>query len=95
VQLQWTEAAEQDLEQINAYYTEQAGSRIAAGNVLAIISNANTLLEMPNRSRPGRVPNTRELVLQDLPFLLPYRVAGDSIQILRVFHTARQQPGCW
>ena len=95
MQLQWTEAAEQYLEQINAYYTEQAGSRLAADNVLAIIHSANALLEMPNRSRPGRVPNTRELVLQDLPFLLPYRVVGNSIQILRVFHTARQPPEQW
>ncbi len=95
MQLQWTEAAKQDLEQINAYYTEQAGKRIAVDNVLAIIRSANALLEMPNRSRPGRVPNTRELVLPALPFLLPYRVVGNSVQILRVFHTARQLPERW
>ena len=45
---------------------------------------------MPNRSRPGRIPGTRELVLLNLPFLLPYRVQNNCIQVLRVFHMARQ-----
>jgi toxin ParE1/3/4 len=68
---------------------------MATEHVLNIISNAQSLLAMPNRSRPGRVPDTRELVLQSLPFVLPYRVVGNHIQVLRVFHTARQLPEYW
>ncbi|WP_230407513.1 type II toxin-antitoxin system RelE/ParE family toxin [Plesiomonas shigelloides] len=42
--------------------------------------------------RPGRVPGTRELVVQPYPFLLQYRVQGDEIKILRVFHTRQRFP---
>jgi toxin ParE1/3/4 len=95
VQLQWTDAAEQDLEQIHDYYKQVAGSRIAADNILNILHAAEALRDMPNRSRPGRVPGTRELVLLNLPFLLPYRVQNNCIQVLRVFHMARQHPAEW
>lgn len=46
----------------------------------------------PHMGRPGRVPGTRELVLPNLPFIIPYQVKGDQLQILRVYHTARQWP---
>ena len=95
VQLQWTDAAEQDLEHIHTHYENEAGSLIAVDNILHILHAAETLRELPNRSRPGRVPGTRELVLQNLPFILPYRVKGGCIQVLRVFHTARQHPAEW
>ena len=95
MQLQWTDAAEQDLDNIHTHYEQTAGCLIAVENILNILRAAETLLVLPNRSRPGRVSGTRELVLQDLPFIVPYRVKGDRIQVLRVFHTARQQPAEW
>jgi toxin ParE1/3/4 len=42
--------------------------------------------------RPGRVPGTRELVVSDTPFILPYRVRDSAVEILAVFHGARQWP---
>ncbi|MGY3929215.1 type II toxin-antitoxin system RelE/ParE family toxin [Aeromonas simiae] len=45
--------------------------------------------------RPGRVPGTRELVVQPYPFLIPYRVKGEEIHILRVFHTRLRLPSHW
>jgi toxin ParE1/3/4 len=50
------------------------------------------LIAQPHMGRPGRVPGTRELVVSDLPYVIPYRVRGHTIQILRVFHTARKWP---
>lgn len=35
---------------------------------------------------------TRELVITGTPYLVPYRVVGDVIVILRVLHGARQWP---
>jgi len=40
--------------------------------------------------RPGRVPETRELVIQ--PYIVAYRVKGGIVQILRVLHSAREWP---
>jgi toxin ParE1/3/4 len=47
---------------------------------------------MPHRGRPGRWPGTRELVIPRTPYIVPYRVQGDLIEILRVFHGARRWP---
>jgi len=50
------------------------------------------LPRQPSLGRPGRVPGTRELVVGGTPYLVPYRVVGDRIDIIRVFHGARQWP---
>jgi len=42
--------------------------------------------------RPGRVPSTRELVIPSTPYLVPYWVRDDCIEVLRVFHAARRWP---
>jgi toxin ParE1/3/4 len=42
--------------------------------------------------RAGRVPGTRELVIAGTPFIIPYRVAENTIQILRVLHGKRKWP---
>jgi toxin ParE1/3/4 len=42
--------------------------------------------------RPGRVPGTRELVIPGTRFIVPYRLQGNTIQVLRVFHGARRWP---
>jgi len=40
----------------------------------------------------GRVEGTRELVGPDTPYLVPYRVPGYAVEILRVFCGARKWP---
>lgn len=49
----------------------------------------------PEVGHPGRVPGTRELVLANYPYLLPYRVRKDVVEILRVFHTSQRPPAVW
>ncbi len=95
MRLQWTELAARDLEIIANYYEQEAGARIAATNILKIIAAVKTLLKAPHQSRPGRIPGTRELVIDKLPFLVPYRVKNEAIHVLRVFHTAQQPPDRW
>jgi toxin ParE1/3/4 len=38
------------------------------------------------------VPGTRELVVTRFPYILPYRVREQAVEILRVFHTSRKWP---
>ena len=47
---------------------------------------------MPDSGRPGRLPKTRELVVAGSPYFIPYRVIGDTIEIIRVIHGARPWP---
>jgi plasmid stabilization system protein ParE len=42
--------------------------------------------------RPGRVDGTRKLVIQRTPYIAAYRVAGNTIRILRVLHGAQIWP---
>jgi toxin ParE1/3/4 len=46
----------------------------------------------PALGRAGRVAGTRELVVAEAPYIIPYRVRGDAVEILRVFHAARKWP---
>jgi toxin ParE1/3/4 len=42
--------------------------------------------------RTERVRGTLELVIQGLPYIVPYRIKGNDVQILSVFHSARKWP---
>src|SRR3990167_5363868 len=81
----WSPEAIDDLVSLRAYISEDdpaAAQRIA----LHIIDNVEVLLaENPQMGRAGRVPGTRELLIPNTPFIVPYRVQGETLQILRVF----------
>lgn len=87
----FTNAARADLEEIHAYIARESVER--AQDVVAIIQLATERLAIfPESGRPGRRRDTRELVLHRLPYILPYRVIGDRVMILRVQHTSSQWP---
>ena len=65
----------------------------AANRMVRRIREAVRILsDQPDAGRPGRVHGTRELVIADTPFILPYRVVNNTVQILRVLHGARKWP---
>ncbi|ETW95415.1 MAG: hypothetical protein ETSY1_30775 [Candidatus Entotheonella factor] len=49
-------------------------------------------MEHPHLGRVGRVADTRELVITDTPYIVPYMVSEDRIILLRVLHGAQQWP---
>lgn len=53
------------------------------------------LAEHPEMGRPGRIFGTRELVLEKYSYIVPYRIRGNEVQVLRVFHTSRRPPESW
>jgi plasmid stabilization system protein ParE len=59
---------------------------------MTIRAAAARLLDHPALGRPGRVPGTRELVVSGTPYILPYRVQGETVQILHVLHGAQRWP---
>jgi toxin ParE1/3/4 len=92
VTLIWSPEAIDDLTALRAYI-EQDDPAAARRIALHIIHNVESLLpDNPEMGRPGRVPGTRELVIPRTPFIVPYRLAGDTIQVLRIFHGARRWP---
>lgn len=95
MQLKWTELADADLESIEAHISEANSPTIAIDVVLNIIDSVQLILpEHPKAGRQGRVKNTRELVVDGLPFIVIYReqLSEARIEILRVLHDAQQWP---
>ena len=91
MRVRWLRRALLNLDQ-EASYIAQDNPKAAAEFVLHLRDSALMLGEQPNLGRSGRIPGTRELVVANLPYILPYRVRNDAIEILRVFHTARKWP---
>jgi toxin ParE1/3/4 len=88
----WSPEAIQDLISLRAYIAEDspAGARRIVARVLHAVEHL--LPDNPQMGRPGRVPGTRELVIPQTPYIVPYRVQRSTLQILRVFHGARRWP---
>ncbi len=75
-----------------ASYIALDNPKAAAELVIHLRDNVLILGDQPNLGRPGRIPGTRELVVTKFPYILPYRVRNETVEILRVFHTARKWP---
>ena len=50
------------------------------------------LADFPASGRPGRWPNTRELVVPGTPYILPYCVKDNELWIIAVLHAAKKWP---
>ena len=89
--IRWTERAVRRLDQIGAFI-EKDNPAAAARVVARIVSAVDNLAEHPAIGRVGRVKGTRELVLADIPYIIPHRVVGGQIEILTVMHAAQRWP---
>lgn len=87
----WTRLAVEDLgHSWNYIAADNVG---AADAVMERIARAvESLLSYQNLGRPGRVKGTRELVVVGTPFVVPYRIKKDRIEILAVIHGSRRWP---
>lgn len=87
----WFKRAIWDLKSVKDYIGQD--NSLAAQQIVQRIKNKVFLLsEQPGIGRPGRVPGTKELLVDQTPYVLPYRVRDNKIEILRVLHTSRQWP---
>lgn len=87
----WVRLALNDLNEVGEFIGQDNPE--AANRVLKRIWDAtNMLADHPYAGRAGRVPGTRELVIVGIPFIIPYRVVEDTIQILRVLNGKRKWP---
>lgn len=85
----WLDRVVTDLEAVRdciAHDDPDAASRVAQ----VILRAVDLLATAPAMGRAGRKPGTRELVVSGTPYIMPYRVRGQRIEILRVFHARRQ-----
>ena len=87
----WLRQALRNLDDEATYIAadDAAAARLVVKRALDAVA---LLPAQPGLGRPGRVPGTRELVVLKTRYIVPYRVRGDVIELLRVFHTSRRLP---
>jgi addiction module RelE/StbE family toxin len=91
MKIKWVRLALADLEEA-AEFILKDNPEAAPKMIRRIWVAAQLLAEHPDAGRAGRVPGTRELIIGGPPFILPYRVKDNTLQILRVLHSSRKWP---
>ena len=91
MRIRWTRKALANLEEHAEYIARD--DPVAAAQIVDKIYHAIQMLsDHPGVGRSGRVPGTRELVVSGTPYIVPYRVQKQAVEILRVFHGSRRWP---
>jgi plasmid stabilization system protein ParE len=91
LRINWLKRALLDLDEAESYIMRNNPSA-AAEVVLSIVRTVSMLGLQPGLGRPGRVSGTKELVVPDTPYNVPYRVKENTVQVLRVYHSSRKWP---
>lgn len=91
MQVKWLRRAIHDLDEVEAYIAHDNPS-MAAEVVVRIIKAVSLLKTQPGIGRVGRFQGSKELVIPKIPYIVPYRVKEDTVEILRVYHTSRKWP---
>lgn len=87
----WAEPAIRDLSAARAYIARERPVA-ARAQIELVLSAVAGLVEFPQAGRPGRRHGTRELVVPRTPYVVPYRVREQTIEILRVLHGRQRWP---
>lgn len=94
MKIRWLLRASNSLEAIVDFVAQDNPS---AADILAKkIRNATvSLKDFPEMGKPGRIAGTRELIVPSTPYIIPYRIREDEVQILHVVHASRKWEGGW
>lgn len=74
-------------------YIWPASAQAARSIDRRIVERAQQLRRFPRLGRPGRIEGTRELVVPPTPYVIAYRIDGQTVRILRVIHGMMRWPG--
>ncbi|MDI7864121.1 type II toxin-antitoxin system RelE/ParE family toxin [Rhizobiaceae bacterium n13] len=88
--IRWTVRALRRLDEIGAYI-EHDDPDAAARVIARLVASVDMLVDLPTAGRIGRIAGTRELVLSDIPYIIPYRVRQD-VEIITVMHASQKWP---
>ena len=96
MQIKWLRKALANLNE-EAEYISRDDPAMARAIVQQIHEAVSLLAKNPSLGSPGRIFGTRELVIPDTRYLVPYRVRPrlKRVEVLRVFHTSRKLPEHW
>ncbi len=64
----------------------------AAAVAERILRSVDLLATQPQMGRPGRILGSRELVVTGTPYIVPYRIRGEQLELIAVFHGRQKWP---
>jgi toxin ParE1/3/4 len=87
----WSRRAIRHLESLREYIAKDSEQKavLVARRILKAVDLVQT---QPDMGRPGRVLGTRELVVPDTPYIIPYRVRRERLELIAVFHGRQKWP---
>lgn len=89
--IRWTHTAQRDRDDAIDYLMQESPASALLVD-WRIDEGLPILYQHPYAGRIGRARGTRELIVQDAPYIAVYRVEGQEILILRLLHMARRWP---
>ncbi len=95
MKLYWAPGAIKDHRHLRAYIAQdnpRAAPGAATEIATKVLDSVERLLKFPASGRPGRLPNTRELVIPGTPLVIPYTLTDRGVEIIAVLHGARRRP---
>jgi toxin ParE1/3/4 len=91
LKVRWTTQAADDLEAVFDFIAKDKPS--AARRIARKVRDCSRLLaRYPRLGRAGNEPATREIRVDGTPLILVYRVSGEAIHLLAVYHGAQRRP---
>ncbi|MBD8756771.1 type II toxin-antitoxin system RelE/ParE family toxin [Pseudomonas coleopterorum] len=94
MRIEWLTKALKHLDH-EASFIAKDNELAASQFVSAVREGVDRLSRFPALGRKGRVGGTREWIMPDWPYVIPYRIEGDRLIILHIFHTRRALPSDW
>jgi toxin ParE1/3/4 len=91
VRIEWSRFALEDRDLIFDYVANESPHAAIAID-LEIEHQVSLLATFPDSGRIGRVPETRELIINRTSYIAAYMLKGDSIIVLRILHSAQIWP---
>lgn len=87
----WSRRAIRHLVALREYIAKDSDQKAAlvASRILVAV---DLLQSQPEMGRPGRLPGTRELLIPETPFIIPYRIRRERLELLAVFHGGQRWP---
>jgi toxin ParE1/3/4 len=87
----WSASAVRQLQEVVDYLQDESAAR-AVTIRRRILATVGLIGQMPDSGRIGRIDGTREAVVPRSPYIVVYQVSTETVEVLGVWHAAREWP---
>jgi len=91
MRVEWTQPA---LDNLENHFDHVAREDLEAARRMftRIVEAVEKLGRFPAMGRISRVAGTREIYVSGTPYIVPYRVRNETVEVLRLLHSSQEWP---